>query len=413
MEKKKSGFHAIMGGDRWIWGIYWSLVIISIVEIASASSRLAYREITNDSPLMRHTLFLVVGFIVFCLGLQSLTRANIKWVKWTGKLGFAAGVLLMMAMPIFGRRVNGAARDIGGIQPVELCKVGLIIVLCMAITAKDEVYRRWPFFKKDLELRKYIFLLVLIALAAVPIMLQNLSTAMILGFTSLGIMFIGKIKGSYLYKTIGAVAAVAGIFLGLLFGLHTINQSREDGGGSHHTNLGVIDRANTWEQRIFDKSSVPLYDQKLNDENMQEMCAHMAIANSNGIGTFIGESQMRDYLPEAYSDYIYSIIFEETGILGALVVMALYFILFWRCYRISLMTEDPFKRLLMVGIPLMIIIQALMHMGVCTDAMFVTGQPLPLISRGGMSSLATSACFGIMFGLSYDIMRENQSKNNA
>lgn len=401
-----------MGGDTWIWGIYWALIFISIVEIASASSRLAYKEITNDNPLMRHTLFLIIGFFVFCMGLQSLTRANIKWVQWAGRLGYALGVVLMALMPIIGRKVNGAARDVCGIQPVELCKVGLIIVLCMAITAKDEVYKRWPFFKKNLEQRRYYFLLVLIGLATLPIMLQNLSTALILGFSSLGIMFIGKVNGKYLLRTIGGVAAIAFAFLSMLYGLHFLNQSKEDGGGSHHTSLGIIDRANTWEKRIFDTNSVPLYEQKLNDENMQEMCAHMAIANSNGIGKFIGESQMRDYLPEAYSDYIYSIIFEETGILGAAIVMALYFILFWRCYRISLLTDDPFKRLLMVGIPLMIVIQALIHMGVCTDAMFVTGQPLPLISRGGMSSLATSACFGIMFGLSYDIMRENRNKNN-
>lgn len=400
-----------MGGDRWIWGVYCSLIFISIIEIASASSRLAYREITNDNPLMRHTLFLIVGFFTFCVGLQSLTRANIKWAQWLGVIGYGGGVLLMALMPVIGRKVNGAARDIYGIQPVELCKVGMIIVLCLAIATKDEFYRKWPFFKKNIEVRRYYFLLILIGLAVVPIMIQNLSTAMILAFSALGIMFLGKVNGKYLLRTIGGAVALAICFLGILFALHTFNQSKEEAGQLHHTDLGVIDRANTWEKRIFDTNSIPLYEQKLNDANMQEMCAHMAIANSNGIGQFIGESQMRDYLPEAYSDYIYSIIFEETGILGAAIVMALYFILLWRCYKISLLTDDTFKRLLIIAIPLMIVIQALIHMGVCTDAMFVTGQPLPLISRGGMSSFATSACFGIMFGLSYDIMREYKNKN--
>ncbi len=120
---------------------------------------------------------------------------------------------------------------------------------------------------------------------------------------------------------------------------------------------------------------------------------------------------MRDYLPEAYSDYIYSIIFEELGILGASLVMLLYFILFWRCYRLSRKTEDQFKRLVMISLPLMIVIQALMHIGVCTDAMFVTGQPLPLISRGGMAIMSTSAIFGLLFGLSYDIIREENNRN--
>ena len=224
-------------------------------------------------------------------------------------------------------------------------------------------------------------------------------------------MFMGEVNGKYLWRSIATVSIMAIILLGMLFGLHTFNRSQEEGGGTHHTDLGLLSRANVWEQRIFDGSSVPLWQQTINDENLQVMHAHMAIANSNVIGRFVGESQLRDHLPEAYSDYIYCIIFEELGIEGAAFVMLLYFILMWRCYRISKRTDDPFKRLLMMALPLLIIIQALVHIGVCTDAMFVTGQPLPLISRGGMAILSTSACFGIMFGLSHDIMREWQSRH--
>ncbi len=408
--EKKNGLDKIMGGDNWIWGVYWMLVFISIVEIGSASSRLAYRELANDNPLWRHTMFIAVGFFVFGLGLQSLIRANVKWVKIFGELLYAVGVVLMSLLPIFGRRVNGAARDIFGIQPVELCKLGLIIVLCIAIAAPDSSFKRFKIFRKDTQLRRFILLCLLVVLAAVPIAIQNLSSALILGLASLGIMFLGEVRGKYLIRTIVAIAIAAGTFLGLLFGLHTFNVSREEGGGTHHTDLGLFSRANVWEQRIFDGSSVPLWEQPTTDENMQVMHAHMAIANSNGIGRFVGESQLRDHLPEAYSDYIYCIIFEELGVVGAALVMLLYFILLWRCYRISRRTEDKFKRLLMIGLPLLIIIQALIHIGVCTDAMFVTGQPLPLISRGGMAILSTSACFGILFGLSHDILREEQSR---
>lgn len=408
--EKKTGLNSIMGGDHWIWGVYWILVFISIVEIGSASSRLAYRELANDNPLMRHTTFLAVGFFLFGMGLQSLTRANIKWVKLFGMTSYVAGVILMALMPIFGRRINGAARDIFGIQPVELCKLGLIIVLCMAIAAPKTAFTRWPIFRKSTELRRFIFLLLLIVMAATPIALQNLSSALILGIAALGIMFVGEVNGKYLIRAIISIGIVAGIFLGLLFGLHILNKSQEEAGGAHHTDIGLLSRANVWEQRIFDGSSIPLWEQKINDDNMQVMYAHMAIANSNAIGRFVGESQLRDHLPEAYSDYIYCIIFEELGVIGAAVVMLLYFILFWRCYRISKKTDNTFKRLLMIAIPLLIIIQAMIHIGVCTDAMFVTGQPLPLISRGGMAILSTSACFGILFGLSHDILREEQNR---
>lgn len=409
--EKRSGLSTIMGGDRWIWGIYCILIFLSIIEIGSASSRLAYREVANDNPLMRHTLFLVAGFFLGGLGLQSLTRANVKWVKFFGVISYLAGVIFMALMPICGRKVNGASRDIMGIQPVELCKVGLTITLCLVLTLKDEWYRRMPFFRKNLEFRKFILMLVLTALATLPVLIQNLSSALILAFTTLGLFFVAEVNGKYLLRTIAGVVLIGGLFGGALFGLHIFNQSKEEAGGEHRTSLGILDRANVWEKRVFDGSSIPLWEQKINDENMQVMYSHMAIANSNGIGRFVGESRMRDYLPEAYSDYIYSIIFEELGILGASLVMLLYFILFWRCYRLSRKTEDQFKRLVMISLPLMIVIQALMHIGVCTDAMFVTGQPLPLISRGGMAIMSTSAIFGLLFGLSYDIIREENNRN--
>lgn len=400
-----------MGGDPWIWGVYIVLIFISLIELGSASSRLAYREITNDNPLMSHAKHVMAGFFIFIWGLQKLTSANVRWVKRFGAVCFVAGVVLMFLLPFFGREVNGARRDIMGIQPVELCKLGLVICLCRVVVA-DASRFRLNFFRKNTELRRYWLMLVMMALTIGPIALQNLSSAIILGLSAFGIMFLGKVNGKYLWRTLGVVVASAALLVGALFGLHELNQSREDGGGTHHTDLGLLSRANTWEHRLFHSDSTPLWEQNLTDENMQVMYAHMAIANSKGIGTFIGESQMRDHLPEAYSDYIYAIIFEETGILGAAIVMLLYFVLLWRCYKLSVQTDDQLTRLLMVGLPLSILIQALVHMGVSTDAMFVTGQPLPLISRGGMSIMGTSALFGIMLGLSEAIRRQNQTEND-
>lgn len=401
-----------MGGDNWIWGIYCILIFISIIEMASASSRLAYRQITNDNPLTGHVRFLLVGFFLFVWAFQNLTHANLKWVKLFGIICYVGGVVLMAALPIIGTNVNGAFRDIAGIQPVELCKLGVVICLCRAVSATNNDFKL-PFFRTDTEVRRYYFMLAMIALAAGPIAIQNLSSALILGFTSFGIMFAGEVKFKYLFRTVGVLAIAGGLFVGALFGLHQLNSSSEAGGGRHHTEMGLLSRANTWEYRLFHGDDTPLWEQTLKDENMQVLCAHMAIANSNGVGRFVGESQLRDHLPEAYSDYVYAIIFEEMGVLGAAFVMLLYFALLWRCYHLSLRTNDQMIRLLMIGLPLIIVIQALIHMGVCTDAMFVTGQPLPLISRGGMSGMATSACFGILLGLSSTIEREEANKNNS
>ena len=405
--EKKSFFSSLMGGDNWIWGIYWILFFISIVELASASSLLAYKQVTNDNPLVRHTMFLIVGFFFFVLTFQSLTSIRVRYVVWAGRLAYIGGFLLMCLLPVIGTARQGAVRDIGGIQPVEFLKVGLIIILCEIIATPDESFKRIRWFREHTSGRKFWLMVGVIVFAAVPIALQNLSTALILGMTAAGIMFAGQIKAKYMWKAFFVGGAIGLVLVGALGGLHVINSSHVDAGGKHYTALGPLDRANTWESRIFDNSSdIPIWDQKLDDDNMQVLYAHMAIANSNGIGRFFGESQLRDYLPEAYSDYIYCIIFEETGVLGAVLVMLLYFVLFVRCYIISTRTDDKLKRLLMLGLPLLIIIQALIHMGVCCNAMFVTGQPLPLISRGGMSILSTSAVFGILVGLSRNIARE-------
>jgi len=406
---KKSGISTLMGGDNWIWGIYCILIFISIVEMASASSRLAYRQITNDNPLTGHAKYLIIGFFVFVWGFQNLTRANLKWVKLFGALCYAGGVALMYSLPVLGSSVNGAFRAIGGIQPVELCKLGVVICLCRAIAAQDSDFKH-HWFKENTEFRRYLFMAGLVFVATFPILIQNLSSALIVGFASFGIMFIGAVNFKYLWQTILIGGVLGGLFVGGLFGLHQLNLSSEAGGGQHHTNLGLMSRANTWEYRLFHGDSTPLWEQPLKDKNQQVLCAHMAIANSNGVGRFVGESQLRDHLPEAYSDYVYAIIFEETGVLGAAFVMLLYFVLLWRCYKISQRTDNQLMRLLMIGLPLIIVIQALIHMGVCTDAMFVTGQPLPLISRGGMSSMATSACFGILLGLSSTIERDEAEK---
>ena len=406
---KKSGISTLMGGDSWIWGIYYMLALASITVMGSASSRLAYSDITNDNVMRAHTMDLIIWFFVCICGVQSLTRANIKWVKWGGVLGYIGGTIAMASLRIVGTESRGAYRTLFGVQPVEIAKIGLILLICMLVAAKDEPINLLVT-KVRQENRKYWTMLALIGVTAGAIALQNMSSAIIVVLASFVVMFAGEVRGKYLRWTVVATLVAGTLAVAALFGLHELNVSQEAGGHRHHTSLGVLDRANTWEYRIFHGDEVPLWEQSLNDDNMQVLSAHMAIANSNGIGRFAGNSMMRDYLPEAYSDYVYAIIFEEYGIVGAAVIMLLYLLLFWRCYRISLHTTNRTMRLMMIGLPAMIVIQALIHMGVCTDAMFVTGQPLPLVSKGGMSVAGTSACFGILLGISHVIRKEEENR---
>ena len=399
--EKKTFLGSIMRGDSWIWGIYWILFFISVIEMFSASSRLVYRSLTSTDPVFHHMEFLFWGLGAVLI-FQSFSAKAIK--NWS-ILIYAGGILGLFLLLFMGRRVNGATRDVGGLQPSEICKVGLMMILCLAITAKNETFYRIKYFREKTELRRFILYLVIAAAVALPIMTQNLSTALIIGMATLAVMWVGGVKASYLRFLLVIVLIFAGIFGTSLYGLHKWDVSRIEA-GSQPASLGPLDRAHTWASRIFDTDEIPLADQKPNDDNAQVIHAHMALANSYPFGKFIGNSQLRDLLPEAYSDYIYAIIFEETGFLGALFVMLLYLVLLGRCFYLSGKTSDSFIKLLMISLPTIMTIQALMHIGVCTDAMFVTGQPLPLISRGGSSILFTSVSFGIILALSRIIKNE-------
>lgn len=394
-----------MKGDNWLWGIYIVLFFISFIEIASATSRLTWRSVNSDDPLFEHTKMLFTGFFCCVFVVENITIKKLSLLQSLSVLLCIAGIGMMALLPFFGREVNGAKRDIFHIQPVEICKMGVILFLVFFTTVRNGWLYRFAIIRNLTELQRFWIMIGVLGFAAFLVLMQNLSSAIILTLVSLTVMLLGGVKFKYLRNTVLVGLAAALIGLAGLYGLHSYHMSN-----GHNINLGFLNRAHTWESRIFDGDSTPLWTQKINDDNMQVMFAHMAIANSEGTGTFVGNSVMRDHLPEAYSDYIYAIIFEETGVLGAAIVMLLYFLLLFRCYYISLKTNDPYKRLLMITLPLLIVLQALIHMGVCTDAMFVTGQPLPLISRGGMSILATSACFGILFGLSANIINEENAR---
>lgn len=403
----------IMRGDAWIWTIYIFLFCLSAVEIFSASSQLTYRSTYVSDPAFSHIKHLFSGAALLLLTQSRSFKSISAW----GKCFYLVGVFLAFITPFFGVEQKGAARSIAGIQPIELLKIGLVLVLCSAVTARDSTYHFFSWFRSHTRLRRYYWYLALIALAALPIIPQNLSSGLILCMSSLGILFVGKVYGKYIWNTIGIVAVFGFLFLG---GLRVVYESHKNVNGlenieankESHGLDGLIDRSLTWANRIYDHSDVPLWEEKITDKKSQELCAHMALVNGFHfpMGQFFGNSKMRDFLPEAFSDYIFAIIFEETGPFGGLLVILAYLVLFGRCYYLSRHTSDPGIRLLMIGIPLIIVIQALMHIGVNTGAMFVTGQPLPLLSRGGSSIWSTSIMFGLLMALSRIIRQERQEQ---
>lgn len=411
---------SIMRGDKRIWGIYIFLFCISTVEIFSATSQLAYKSAYVSDPAFAHIKYLFGGLIAVLIAQSMSLKSMQAWGKivWVAAVGFA------IITPFVGVEQKGATRSLGGIQPVEFCKLGLVMALCSAVTAKDSAYHLFSWFRSKTQGRRYWFYLMLIILVTVPIAIQNLSSGIIMGLASLGIMFLGRVNGKYLWLTIFVVVVLGLAFLGSLKAVHDGNKNvsgleniesventkPEKQGFSMES---VLKRYTTWSNRLFDSSDKPLWEEDVNGKKSQEIYAHMALVNGYPFGRFIGNSKLRDFLPEAFSDYIFAIIFEEWGPLGAFLVLFLYLALLCRCIMLSRRTTNPYIRLMMVGLPLIMIIQALIHIGVCTGAMFVTGQPLPLISRGGSSILGTSVSFGLILALSRLIQQEEIERAEA
>ena len=219
--------------------------------------------------------------------------------------------------------------------------------------------------------------------------MDNLSTAVLLFGVCFLLMFIGNVKLIRLFKVAGI--GIASVLLFILF-LNIIPQS--------WTDTGPLNRMGTWQNRIThfgeakEMSDEEYY--TITDENYQVAHAKIAISNGGVLGVFPGNSTERDFLPQAYSDFIYAIIIEEMGILGGVFVLMLYVIILIRSGMIARKTEKLFPKYLVLGSAMMLSIQAFVNMAVAVNLIPVTGQPLPLISRGGTSTLITCAYFGLI-----------------
>lgn len=394
----------LLAGDKVIGGLYLVLIAISALEMFSASATLVYRFGAAPSAYAYEHMQFLVGGLILLIFAQRMSFSAIK--QW-GTLIYLFGAFGMLLTIAMGKGHQGAARSmLGMIQPVEFCKLGTIMVIAQLITARDSAYTKWKVFQKHTPLMRYLFMVAVAAITIIPVASQNLSSGIIISLTVAALFYLGNIKGKYLAWTAVAISIFSAIFL---IYLHSVYLNNVENGkiGESVEGLG---RVPTWANRVYDRPEGEIWDYDTKGKYSQVVLSHMAVANSYPLGRFLGNSTIRDFLPEAFSDYIFAIIFEEWAFWGASLLVIFYLSLLLRAYWLSTLTDDKLKKLLLVVLALQIAIQALMHMGVCTGAMFVTGQPLPLISRGGSSIVCTSFNIGIMLALAKIIKQELQPK---
>ena len=375
--------------DRTYWGLFVALIIVAIISLFSASSTLVYSHHSALGPIGQQMVFIVLG-VIAAFGIQFIPT---NWVRLGGYVLLGISTLLVFSTMIPGNpltvTVNGAARwvRIAGItfQPSELAKLSLIIVIA------DQLAR----IRTEEDKKKYFFrTLIIAAVVMLPIMASNLSTAVLIGLIIFCLWILARIPWKYTLSVVG----IALLVLGLGYTIVEFGFVRP--GRQMH---GPFKRATTWVSRI-DRHLAHSDESKyvLTDENIQEVYSAVAVARggSSPFGVLPGNSKERDYLPLAFADYIFAIIVEESGIVGAAFLIFIYLAILFRACNVSSRYSDMPAMLMTMGLALMITCQALISMLVAVGLGPVTGQPLPLISRGGTSVLITSIYFGIMMGVS-------------
>lgn len=374
-------------GDKVIWTIVVILSIFSLLAVYSSTGLLAYKKQGGDTEhyLLRQFFILGLGFILMYL--MHLIRYT--YFSPIAQIGLILTIPLLLVTLISGTNLNEANRWLTvpliniTFQSSDVAKLFLIMYIARVLSKNQE---------KIKEFRQgflpAILPVIIICLLILP---ANFSTAAILFVTSIVLMFIGRVNLKYILTLAGI--GVAGLIL--LIGITLVAPN-------------LLPRSTTWKNRIGnfidkDKASV--------DETYQVDQAKIAIVSGGLLGKSPGKSTQRNFLPHPYSDFIFAIIIEEYGIVGGVVVMLLYLILFFRVIRIANKCPGNFGALLSVGIGFSLVFQALINMAVAVNLFPVTGQTLPLISMGGTSIWFTCISIGIILSVSRRI--EVEIKNGT
>ena len=389
-------------GDRVVWIIFALLFAISVVEMFSASSMLVHWSSSSSvyNPILRHVMFFAVGF----MALMVVQTINFKYIRLLGYAGVALSWCLLLYALGFGTEQAGAARwiEIGGFQfqPSEVAKLSLIIVVA------DMVER---FQDTEKQSKYFWWLIAAVVITCFMIFTENFSTAAILFIITMSMMWIGEINWKKLATVCGGVVGAVMLIL-LVAWMIPENVYRE----YDNPAVKLFGRAYTWVARIenflrVEDESVSKY--KITDSNYQENHAQMAVARGGFLPHGPGTSVERNYLPEAFSDFIFAIIVEELSVWMGIIVMLLYLGLLFRAGKVARQADSLFCAILVIGVTMLIVLQAVIHIAVSVHLIPVTGQPLPLISRGGTSILVNCVYFGLIISVTRYIQQQKMRQD--
>ncbi len=400
----------IFKGDKVIWMVFFFLCVISVVEVFSASSELTYKGGNYMAPILKHMALLLIGIVCMVVTLNI----KCKYFKIVTPFMIIISLITLLWVFVAGQSTNGAQRWIALLgfqfQPSEIAKGTMILATAQILSAMQT--------DKGADRHAMGYIIAVWFMLVPLIMVENLSTAALLSLVVLIMMVVGRVPGKQLGKLLGLLT-LAGIFVISVVWFtgkdetqnpNNLTEQVDNKQDGSKRSGGILHRMDTWKARInkFVNHKELAPNEVDLDKDAQVAHANIAIATANYVGKGPGNSVERDFLSQAFSDFIYAIIIEEMGIEGALFVALLYIILLFRTGRIASRCENNFPAFLAMGLALLLVTQALFNMCVAVGLAPVTGQPLPLVSRGGTSTIINCVYIGVILSISRSAKKKEQ-----
>ena len=415
-------------GDPWIWGIYIMLIVISLVETYSAASR----EVVKMGvymPILKHILFLMIGGGLL-LATYRIPYTNKKYLIFYTVGLTAISILLLIYVLFFGENYNNAQRSFRvlgiSVQPFEIAKLAVVLCLSLVLSRTQK--------GNGVSNNGVIVCVLLIAVYGLLTYVNGMTNFLLLTSISLVMMVVGGIT----FKRIAILLVAFGLVGGAIYMIKSSNDDKDENLQKSRSQTEqvmqegengdlVAEQASKKGKKKVDRSNVrkKRIENWLNNdslwtrpiipnENDQEMFAYMAQAHGGVTGVFFGNSRETSRLPLASSDYVFSIIVEDTGLIGGVIVLTLFLALLLRAAMIARRCRRTLPTLMVIGLACMITLQALFHIAINTGVFPVSGQPLPLISKGGSAIVVTSYAFALLLSISRTVAgltdKENATK---
>jgi cell division protein FtsW len=392
-------------GDKVIWALVILLVLASLLVVYSATGSLAYKLYRGNTEvyLFKQITFIILGMAV----IYFAHRVNYTiWSKVAYFL-FIISIPLLIYTLFFGVRMNEGSRWIRlpiinmTMQTSDLAKLALFMYVSRQISKRQSVI-------KDFK-QGYLPLIIPVGLVCALIAPANLSTALLLGASCLLLFFIGRANTKHLLITVG-IACIPIVIL-IIAAVVRHNSAGDELTGTKKTSSGLFARADTWINRV--EGFLYGSKQSIDDDAYQVNQAKIAIAKGGLVGVGPGNSTQRDFLPQAYNDFIYPIIMEEYGLIGGAFILFIYLVFLWRSIRIFKRCPYAFGAFLALGLSFTLVIQAVANMAVSVNLFPVTGVTLPLVSMGGSSFLFTCFAIGIILSVARNVEQLEGKKEMA